>query len=205
MNESNLVTPQEIRAYFSRLGLRYLDRNRIESERFKTYSWANSPYAQANRTEFDELTRLYGVDLKNNKKASLFLNFISPQVGWGVFAQEDMPLGTLVGEYTGIIREAQDCEPVRNDQGHFLSDYAWNYPDELPDGTEFEIDARKEGNELRFVNHSFDPNVGVDHTLVDGIFVTFFKTLTNISAGTQLLIDYGEEYWSGGFRTLELL
>ena len=205
MKEPNLVTSKKILDFFSRIGLRYLDRSRVVSERFEAYSWANSPYAQANRVEFEELSRLYAEDLKKSKRAEVFLAFISDQVGWGVFAQKDLPAGTLVGEYTGIIREAQDCEPVRDDKGHFLSDYAWNYPDELPDGTEFEIDARDEGNELRFVNHSFEPNVGVDHTLVDGIFVTFFKALTNIPAGTQLLIDYGEEYWSGGFRTLELL
>ena len=99
-----------------------------------------------------------------------------------------------------MLQEALDAPPEEKVDGHFLSDYSWNYPDELPDGTEFEICALQEGNELRFVNHSTQANLAVDHTLVDGLFVTFFRVVRPVVRGEQLTVDYGEEYWSGGFR-----
>jgi hypothetical protein len=104
-----------------------------------------------------------------------------------------------------VLQEASDAPPEEKVDGHYLSDYAWNYPDELPDGTEFEVNALREGNELRFANHSSRPNLAVDHTLVDGLFVTFFRVLRPVPRGEQLTVDYGEEYWTGGFRDLREL
>jgi SET domain-containing protein len=124
-------------------------------------------------------------------------------VGWGLFAAEPLAEGALVGEYTGVIQENSDAPPEYLVDGHYLSDYSWNYPDELPDGTEFEVNALREGNELRFANHSSTPNMAVDHTLVDGLFVTFFRVVRPVARGEQLTVDYGHEYWEGGFRTRE--
>ena len=196
---------ESIQEFFNRRGLQYQSRCRIADPRVSAFDWASSPYYDANRAEFEALTARYGEALRRGTLPPLTILEVGPQVGWGLFAGTDLVVGDLVGEYSGVLQEAGDAPPDEKVDGHYLSDYAWNYPDELPDGTEFEINALREGNELRFANHSSDPNLAVDHTLVDGLFVTFFRVIRSVVAGEQLTVDYGEEYWSGGFRDLREL
>jgi len=186
--------------FFHQHGLVYLTRSRIADPRISDYDWATSPYFDSNRPEFESLTQRYGEPLRRSERPPLEIRHAGDEVGWGLFAACDLAVGDLVGEYCGVVQEAVDAPPEEKVDGHYLSDYSWNYPDELPDGTEFEICALKEGNELRFVNHSSRPNLAVDHTLVDGLFVTFFRVIRALGRGDQLTVDYGEEYWSGGFR-----
>ncbi len=191
---------ETIPEFFARRGLIYLVHSRIADLRVAEHSWATSPYYEANRAEFEALTAQYGDALRRGWRPPLEVKEVDPEVGWGLFSVSDLRDGDLVGEYAGVIQAAGDAPPDTKVDGHYLSDYAWNYPDELPDGTEFEVNALREGNELRFANHSSQPNLAVDHTLVDGLFVTFFRVIRPVSAGDQLTVDYGEEYWSGGFR-----
>ncbi len=188
--------------FFTSRGLVYLQHSRVADPRVSTYDWALSPYYAANRAEFEELTARYGEALRKGRLANVDIR-PAGSVGWGLFATEALDVGDLVGEYTGVIQENSEAPPEERVDGHYLSDYAWNYPDELPDGTEFEVNALREGNELRFANHSSDPNMAVDHTLVDGLFVTFFRVVRPVERGEQLTVDYGHEYWEGGFRTRE--
>ena len=191
---------ESIRDLFSRKGLTYRERCRIADTRILDYDWATSPYYEANRTEFEALTARYGGALRAGVRSPLEVRDLGAPIGWGLFAAADLAEGDLVGEYSGVLQEATDAPPEEKIDGHYLSDYAWNYPDELPDGTEFEINALREGNELRFANHSDRPNLAVDHTLIDGLFVTFFRVVRSVETGEQLTVDYGEEYWTGGFR-----
>lgn len=186
---------------FRDLNVVYLERSRVADPRLKAYDWSRSPYAEANRDEFSRLTARYGEGLRQGRRARLQVQEAGPGLGWGLFAAEPLAPDDLVGEYCGVLQPVSEAPPDHKVGGHYLSDYAWNYPDELPDGSEFEVNALYEGNELRFVNHSYQPNTAVDHTLVDGLFVTFFRVLKPVAAGEQLTVDYGEEYWSGGFRT----
>jgi len=185
---------------FALRGVKYLVRSRVADPRVSAYDWSNSPYYSANLEEFEVLTARYGADLRAGRLAAVEVRDAGA-VGWGLFAVSGLSEGDLVGEYTGVIQETSDAPPDATVAGHYLSDYSWNYPDELPDGTEFEISALREGNELRFANHSASPNMAVDHTLVDGLFVTFFRVIRPVTAGEQLTVDYGHEYWEGGFRT----
>jgi SET domain-containing protein len=190
-----------IRTIFAQRGLVYLERSRIADRRVSDRDWGTSPYYEANRSEFESLTARYGADLRAGRRAVLEVRTVGEEVGLGLFAGDDLAAGDLLGEYTGVIQESGDAPPDQLVDGHYLSDYAWNYPDELDDGTEFEVNALQEGNELRFANHSSRPNLAVDHTLVDGIFVTFFRVTEAVSRGEQLFVDYGDEYWEGGFRS----
>jgi len=190
----------DIPEFFRSRGLVYRSRCRIADPRISAYDWSTSPYCAANREEFEALTTRYSDDLRLSRLPPLEIRDVGLGVGWGLFALADLTPGDLVGEYSGVLQEAGDAPPDQKIDGHYLSDYSWNYPDELPDGTEFEINALREGNELRFANHSSEPNLAVDHTLVDGLFVTFFRVIRPVASGDQLTVDYGEEYWSGGFR-----
>ncbi|MEI8092769.1 MAG: SET domain-containing protein-lysine N-methyltransferase [Spirochaetales bacterium] len=186
--------------FFRAQGLVYLRRSRVAAPEVLAYDWADSPYAHSNRDEFDSLTSRYGDALRAGETAPLCLADAGAGIGWGVFASAPLLEGALVGEYSGVIQSLTDAPADAQVGGHFLSDYSWNYPDELPDGSAFEVNAFYEGNHLRYVNHSSKPNCAVDHTLVDGLFVTFFRVTEPIPVGGQLFVDYGDEYWSGGFR-----
>lgn len=185
---------------FKGRGLTYLTRCRIADPRILGYSWGDSPYYAANREEFLALTHRYGAALRQGFRPPLEVRDAGAGVGLGLFSVTALSEGDLVGEYAGVIQASGDAPPDELVDGHYLSDYAWNYPDELPDGTEFEVNALREGNELRFANHASQPNMAVDHTLVDGLFVTFFRMVADVGPGTQLTVHYGEEYWTGGFR-----
>jgi len=190
----------DIQMFFHERGLTYLSRCRVADPRVTAYDWSAGDYYAANREEFEALTARYGDALRRSLLPPLEIREAGPGFGWGLFALVGLAPGALVGEYSGVLQEAGDAPPEEKVDGHYLSDYAWNYPDELPDGTEFEVNALREGNELRFANHASNPNLAVDHTLVDGLFVTFFRVIRPVAAGDQLTVDYGEEYWAGGFR-----
>lgn len=200
---SILKTLEERKSFFISLGLTYLNRTVVKSKKVSNYDWGKSPYYEANENEFIRLTAQYGPLIHRGYMAPIYMKYVSDKIGWGVFALSPLQTGDFVGEYTGYIMESIDATPEQKEGGHYLSDFSWNYPDELPNGEELEVSAMKAGNETRFVNHSYDPNCVVDHTLVDGIFITFFRVIRPIAQDEQLLVDYGEEYWSGGFRQLE--
>ena len=87
--------------------------------------------------------------------------------GTGVFAVRDIPAGSLIGVYEG--------EPTSNDGTHVL----WVEADEGWEG----IDGT---GPLRFLNHSRTPNVEFDGPSL--------YACRDITAGEELLFDYGEEW-----------
>jgi hypothetical protein len=203
-------TESEIRALFDSLGVEYLPRPRFGYEFSDSFDLRLTGYYRANRRSFERLERRYGPEIE---RAALGPVYIAEAAGMGLglFAAEALPKGTLIGEYTGIVRAAvefrltDEPEPDDSDEPRrFPTDYAWGYPECLP-GPELEIDAAEAGNELRFVNHSFRPNLAVEHTAVGNRWAVFFIASRRIRPGEQLLADYGEEYWSGGHRVLVLV
>jgi len=117
----------------------------------------------------------------------------------------DLEKDAFIGEYTGVIQEAKEKAGWELEEGGFESDYSWYYLEEIKQAPTLEINGRFEGNELRYVNHGNEPNVDVEHALVDGHWVLFFKTARKIYADEQLLISYGDAYWEDGYRGLESL
>ncbi len=90
----------------------------------------------------------------------------SPIHGRGLFASEPIARGQLIGRYTGSVVESDGPYVlwVENDAGDGWTGY----------------DGR---NELRFLNHSDQPNAEMD-----GLHC---YSLTHIAAGTEITIDYG--------------
>ena len=206
MQSGKYETAEEINALFKKLGVKLLNRSRFSDRPgFQTgKDPGNSVYFKDNEREFRLLNDTYGKDIAAGKTACLYIMKINRKIGYGLFAGGKIPEGALIGEYSGVVSVAKEAKPVRNGKGHYSSDYSWDYPPLYDGCPPLEINAAKEGNPLRFVNHSFHPNCAVDHTVVGGKWVLFFKTLTDVAKDTQLTVDYGEAYWSGGFRTLYL-
>lgn len=113
---------------------------------------------------------------------------VSPAVGHGLFANRELQPGEIIGEYTG---QLSDDWKLLRDGGEF-NPYLLRYPFE----TRYAIDARRHGNETRFINHSSkNANAGRRHVFHGGIIQVVFVVERKIAKGEQILIDYGPDYW----------
>lgn len=189
--------------FFGIKNIKYLKRCRIEWKPLLKRKLHRSPYYRANREEFLELDSRYGDLIENSVIAPVYIKKINDKVGYGLFAAKDLRQGDFIGEYTGVVRVAEEHTASFGD-GSWETDFSWDYPDETGDVV-LEINGRLEGNELRFVNHGSSCNLAVEHTLHKGQWVIFFIADRDIKRDEQLLVSYGEEYWSGGFRQFDEL
>lgn len=102
----------------------------------------------------------------------------------GVFADEFIPKGTKIIEYTG---EKIDMEEA--DRREKINDLtATTYIFILDD--QYCIDGAVGGNVSKYINHSCDPNLEVD--VIDNKI--YFFALKDIQAGEELSYDYAYEY-----------
>lgn len=113
------------------------------------------------------------------------VRFCGENVGWGLFAEEDLPENFFLGEYTGHVR--------KNNQ-YTLNNYLYEYP--IPDeiGRSHVIDATS-GNLMRFVNHSGQPNLKPLYAFSGGLYHLILVTQRCVAKGDQLNYDYGQNYW----------
>lgn len=111
------------------------------------------------------------------------------EMGFGLFANEDIPSFTLIGEYTGIIRRKSLENSDKKNR------YLMQYPIGFFSLFSWVIDARDEGNYCRWINHSKKRNVSIQSFLYDGLIHLGIVSSEKIQKGTQLLLDYGELYW----------
>ncbi|MGA8163729.1 MAG: SET domain-containing protein-lysine N-methyltransferase [Waddliaceae bacterium] len=138
-------------------------------------------------------SRLYQEKINKGFFADTAIKWIDDVLGYGVFTNQDLKAGDYIGEYTGAIKLY-----YRFPFGKFfdLNEYCYVYPRRLLSRRSFIIDPKASGNEMRFVNHSsyeplLVPKLVVDRRLTHIIFVAG----VDISKGTQLTYDYGEDYW----------
>ena len=116
------------------------------------------------------------------------VKWIDPGMGYGLFADQNIRKGDYIGEYVGVVRWLSSLKPN-------LNEYCFLYPTRFFTLNYYVIDSLKAGNEIRFVNHSDNPNLqpvwAVDRNL---LHMTFLAN-QDIPKGTQLTFDYGEDYW----------
>lgn len=136
-------------------------------------------------------------------QAPIYLKYINDTVGFGAFA--DAPIKELdsVGEYTGYLCVEQEFD--QEVDSTYSIDVGSFYTDEL--GSQLYVDAKKSGNFMRFMNHSYEPNV---HSLsvynpVDGVWHVMMYASQYIPKDSQLLINYGSGFWeSQGVEPVDL-
>ena len=124
-------------------------------------------------------------EIAEGKTPHVSVRFCGEEIGWGLFAEEDLPENFFVGEYTGEVR--------KNNQ-YTLSNYLYEYP--IPDtiGRNHVIDATS-GNLMRFVNHCSLPNLKPFYAFSEGLYHLILVTQRPILKGEQLTYDYGQNYW----------
>lgn len=116
------------------------------------------------------------------------IRWINDAVGYGLFAEETVKIGSYFGEYSGVIR--------KNDRRDYksINNYCYEYPVLDETGKCYVIDATS-GHLTRFINHSFTPNLKPEFAFIDGFFHLIFIAISNICKNSQLSYNYGYSYW----------
>lgn len=124
------------------------------------------------------------------------IRYISKKVGYGVFAKERIPPYSVLNSYAGLMRPDKAIA-TDNDSTFMFSEFL-----------SFSLDAAKQGNWCRFMNHSPPRNphtnvVAWEHYSDWGPRIIFTACRHGIKKGAQLLYSYGDQYWEGdGFIEL---
>ncbi|MFI5334170.1 MAG: SET domain-containing protein-lysine N-methyltransferase [Chlamydiales bacterium] len=142
------------------------------------------------REEFERKQKwlgvLFGDDIEKGRELDALIQWIDPQMGYGVFALHDLAPMTYVGEYTGELRKQKWWKDKSN---YYCFDYT------IGEKTPFVIDAEKQGNLTRFINHSKDPNLEPISVLSGDQVHVILLTKSWIKKGEELTYDYGSNYW----------
>jgi len=108
--------------------------------------------------------------------------------GWGLIAVNRIKRGELVQEYTGEVIDEKTKEAR-------LQEWAQEHPNDpnfyiMQLETGWYIDARKEANLSRFINHSCDPNCVLRQVNVNGYMRIGIFAKHDIAPGEFLCYDY---------------
>lgn len=116
------------------------------------------------------------------------IRWIDEFLGYGIFAEREIPSGAFIGEYTGLIRKRRRRADRKNDYcfEYTIGDWVYN---------PFIIDAKEMGNFTRFINHSETPNVESLSVFADGVMHIIFVAQKSIAQGSQLCYHYGDYFW----------
>lgn len=137
-------------------------------------------------------------EIQTGLNPRISIRYINDRVGLGVFAEQKIHSCSFVGEYTGIVKER--CKSYLKNKT-----YCVRYPSWQTGRRQFIIDAEAHGNYTRFINHSANPNVGLQSVYWRGMPRMIFITLKEIPEGTQLTFDYGGSFWKEMNQTPTLL
>jgi len=190
-----IETENDIKNLFIKLNVRYIKGNEYSFPDTIASDLRLSSYYLDNKEEFSYLEDKYGEKLTKNLYSLTYIKKVNDQIGYGLFSAEPLKADDLIGEYTGVVQEAFHFDP-EDKETSAKTEYAWNYPDEIPGLPPLEINARYAGGVLRFVNHSFNPNLGIEHAVIDNEWKIFFVADKNIDANSELFVDYGDAYWA---------
>ncbi|MGI9525260.1 MAG: SET domain-containing protein [Hyphomicrobiaceae bacterium] len=101
------------------------------------------------------------------------------QIGLGLFAQEDIPKGQVVIEYTG---ERISTDEADRRGGRYL----FTVTDEIV------IDGKGRENLSRYINHACRPNAQAEHDETDDRI--YIRAIRKIRDGEEITYNYGREY-----------
>ncbi len=118
------------------------------------------------------------------------IKWIDKYLGYGLFAEKPIKEGEFIGEYCGVVQRSGFFQAGKS------CEYAMRYPKLSFGFKRYMYDAGKWGNELRFANHSYSPNLQPVIALENGLCHPVLIALKDIESGEQLVYDYGEDYWS---------
>lgn len=179
------------KALFDKMGVVYLKNIQIESPVIRQIDAKHTERYLNNPAHYDQLEKKYSLKIAKGEIAPMSVRFINDKIGYGVFAEHDIAKDQFVGEYTGIVMNLADVKDTK---------YTWDYLSGYDKyGKQFQVslDAANAGNEMRFVNHDFNPNAVMKYVPQGGYWHAVYIASRPIKNGEQILTDYGKRYWSG--------
>ena len=182
-------TVSEKRKLFKDVGCEYSNALNIQYSDFDQLDPKDSDVYRYDKKRSEAYTHTYAGAVQLMHHAPMYLKWISNVVGYGVFAEDSIKKGDLIGEYSGVLREVQKTSDNL--------DYAWYYSLDGLNEKKLVVDGKNEGNELRFINHANNPNtVRIDVLGKDGIFHVVYVASRDIKKDEQLTVSYGEGYFT---------
>jgi len=139
-------------------------------------------------SEMKWLGTFYAEKIRSHSVADVSIRWIDETLGYGLFAEQNMEAGEFIGEYAGVVRRRSLF--FRN-----YNEYCFSYPTSDVNFKKHIIDARNQGNELRYANHSDEPNCEARCVLLDGILYIIVRAARDIAADAQITYDYSHHYW----------
>lgn len=198
--ETTAETIHQKRKLFKSVGCEHSNVMEIDYSDFDKLKPKETEYYQHNRSIVDQLSKKYHRQAVSYHLAPMYLQWISLEVGHGIFAGHNIKKDDFIGVYTGTLRPVRSSTPTDVDD----LDYAWYYTIDGVDGKKLIVDGKYKGNELRFINHAKKPNTRLISVLVGDKFYICYIATKDIPKGTQLTVDYGDGYWtSRGMKIAE--
>lgn len=174
---------------FNALGVRYLDRLEFETPDLKKQNIQKTSFYKNNEEYLKKMEEQFGEPINNHHVAPIYLSYINKKIGHGAFADKKINPGQVVGEYTGIVRDNNKF----NQHADLGIKYAYAFDFFSKNRV---LDAYEGGNETRFINHSYEPNVDVEIVPANDQWHIAFVANKPIEENEQLFIDYGRGYWA---------
>lgn len=136
----------------------------------------------------DELEASLKKQVAGGQIAKVYVKWIDPVFEYGLFADTNLAKNAFIGEYTGVVKRVFRKNPD-------INGYCFHYPTRFFSFHYYVIDALSDGNLMRFVNHSDDPNVLPLWLYSKGLNHLVFIAKRDIQKGEELTVNYGKDYW----------
>jgi hypothetical protein len=149
-------------------------------------------YFKNNASMVLEMSEKYKKDVEEGTLAPMYLEFISPVVGYGIKASKKIKEGDFIGVYAGRLRNLRWNDPEFKED----VDYAWYYTVLDKNDQHMVIDGKYQGNELRFINHASNPNTKRIDVIVGNKFYVCYVAVKDIAKDEELTVSYGDGYWN---------
>jgi hypothetical protein len=141
-------TREEIAGLFKRLGVRYLPEQEVADRRIDEVPAEESLKFTGWEVVHRRRIKKYAEGIRSHRLAPVYVKRVNDIVGYGLYAADTIETGSMIGEYAGVAKAAEDVPDTS---------YSWSYTLRRAGSAEkmkVIVDALKAGNEMRFVNHS---------------------------------------------------
>jgi hypothetical protein len=187
------------------MGVQYLERMHFASDTVRAKIEQRCAQAHQKKQMGQRqlwLGQYYARELEKSFVPDVTIAWIDDRMGYGVFANRDIPAFTYIGEYLGVLRRPYFFKDRSNYYcfNYYITMNYWAQNLWAP----YLIDAREEGNFTRYINHSDTPNLDMGSAYYQGWLHIIFYTKAAITKGTQLGYDYGPIYWEKRSKPLLL-
>jgi hypothetical protein len=191
-------TQKQKEVLFENVGCKYSNKMVIDPEVFMVKAY-ESQYFKDNQDFITSLSLKYKKDVEDHVLAPMYLKYVSPVIGYGIFAADAIKAEDFIGIYAGKLRKLHwEDQSFKEDV-----DYAWYYTIPNKEDQSMIVDGKYEGNELRFINHANDPNTKRVDVIVGDNFYVCYVACRDIAKDEELTVSYGTGYWSSRGLTPE--